>query len=221
MELRPAIPTPSGQGGAEGDLAVQILKALDQAPTLPLLSGQAFPASSFAELKAALDKLASREMVRFDTIDKEVAVLESEGEYIVANGSHEARVFNTLLAAGETGLTVQELEKAIGDKTTAKLGQGRAFKDKWIAKTTGGCSAIRASPRTSPPKTAANLDTSLRWKAQGYCRIASQPSFPYETLANLCSLCRSSGTRYKTQPRSSCRLLRKPAHTPTRSSSQS
>ncbi|KUI54325.1 Phenylalanine--tRNA ligase alpha subunit [Cytospora mali] len=146
MEFQTVIRPAPGQGGANGDLAVQILKALDESTTLPLLSGSAFPASSFAELKAALDKLASREMVRFDTIEKEVVALEPEGEFIVANGSHEARVFKAVQAAGEAGLTVQELEKAIGDKNTAKVGQGRAFKDKWIAKTTDGkLKAIRDS----------------------------------------------------------------------------
>ena len=145
MEIRTKNPTSSGQDGAEGDLAVQILKTLDATPTLPLLSGTAFPASSFAELKAALDKLASREMVRFDTIEKEVAALEAEGDFIVANGSHEARVFKALQAAGEAGLTVQELEKAIGDKNTAKVGQGRAFKDKWISKTSGECPVLQVS----------------------------------------------------------------------------
>lgn len=138
MEFQTVHRPAPGQDGADGDLAVKILKALDETTTTPLLSGSAFPASSFAELKAALDKLASREMVRFDTTEQEVAVLEEEGEYIVANGSHEARVFKALQAAGEGGLTVQELEKAMGDKNTAKVGQGRAFKDKWIAKTADG-----------------------------------------------------------------------------------
>lgn len=145
MEFQTVHRPAPGQDGADGDLAVKILKTLDETTTTPLLSGSAFPSSSFTELKAALDKLASREMVRFDTTEQEVAVLEEEGEYIVANGSHEARVFKALQAAGEAGLTVQELEKAMGDKNTAKVGQGRAFKDKWIAKTAGACSACYIS----------------------------------------------------------------------------
>ena len=32
------------------------------------------------------------------------------------------------------GLSVKELEEVIGDKNVAKVGQGKAFKSKWIAK---------------------------------------------------------------------------------------
>ncbi|KAK0636857.1 phenylalanyl-tRNA synthetase alpha chain [Bombardia bombarda] len=118
-----------------GDLTSQILQALDQAS--PLLSTEAFPAAGFVELKAALDRLASRDMVRYDTLEREEALLEPEGEQIAANGSHEARVFEALRTAVE-GLTVQELEKAIGDKNVVKIGQGKAFKEKWISKTKDG-----------------------------------------------------------------------------------
>ncbi|KAG4220450.1 hypothetical protein PC116_g31071 [Phytophthora cactorum] len=117
-----------------GDLASRILQSLDQ--TSPLLSSEAFPDASFVEVKAALDRLASRDMVIYDTIEREEAVLEPEGEQIAANGSHEARVFEALRSAVD-GLTVQDLEKAIGDKNVVKIGQGKAFKEKWISKTKG------------------------------------------------------------------------------------
>ncbi|KAF2267728.1 phenylalanyl-tRNA synthetase alpha chain [Lojkania enalia] len=118
-----------------GDFAVQILRALDVSS--PLLSAEAFPDRKYVEIKAALDRLASREMIKYDTIDREEAVLEPEGEVIAENGSHEARVFEALRAAVE-GLSVQELEKVIGDKNITKVGQGKAFKEKWIAKTSDG-----------------------------------------------------------------------------------
>ncbi|KAI5864976.1 tRNA synthetases class II core domain (F)-domain-containing protein [Durotheca rogersii] len=118
-----------------GDLATQVLQALDRSS--PLLSAEAFPVSSFIELKAALDRLASREMATYDTLEREEVVLEPEGEQIAANGSHEARVFDTLRSAVD-GLTVQDLEKAIGDKNVVKIGQGKAFKEKWISKTKDG-----------------------------------------------------------------------------------
>lgn len=117
-----------------GDLATQILHALDK--NSPLLSSEAFPAIPSTEVKGALDRLASRDMVKYETIDREEAILEPEGEQIAANGSHEARVFEALRAAVE-GLSMQELEKAIGDKNIVKLGQGRAFREKWISKTQG------------------------------------------------------------------------------------
>lgn len=117
------------------DLTHQILHALSQAE--PILSAEAFPKASFTEVKAALDRLASRDMIKYDTIEREEAILEPEGEQIAANGSHEARVFEALRQAVE-GLTVQELEKAIGDKNVAKLGQSKAFKEKWISRTKDG-----------------------------------------------------------------------------------
>ena len=122
----------SKSGG--GDLTVQVLQALDK--SAPLHSAEAFPEATFAEIKAALDKLASRDMVAYETLEREEALLEAEGELIAEKGSHEARVFEALRAAVE-GLTMQELEKAVGDKGYTKIGQGKAFKEKWISKTKG------------------------------------------------------------------------------------
>jgi len=125
-----------------GDLASDVLRALDKSQ--PILASEAFPQVPRADVKGALDKLASRSMVTFETINSDEATLEPEAEEIVAHGSHEARVFEALRQAVE-GLTVQELEKAIGDKTIAKAGQGKAFKEKWIAKTSSG--KLKASVR--------------------------------------------------------------------------
>lgn len=124
------------------DLATHILESLDKSS--PLLSAEAFPTSSFVEVKAALDRLASRDMVTYDTIEREEAILEPEGEQIAENGSHEARVFEALRSAIE-GLTVQDLEKTIGDKNVVKIGQGKAFKEKWISKTKGAYARGRPS----------------------------------------------------------------------------
>lgn len=123
-----------------GDLITQILQALDKSE--PIISTEAFPAATFVEVKAALDRLMSRDMVRYDTIERQEALLEPEGEEIAANGSHEARVFEAVRTAME-GLSVQDLEKAIGDKNVVKIGQGKAFKEKWISKAKG---TMPASP---------------------------------------------------------------------------
>ncbi|KAI0201710.1 phenylalanyl-tRNA synthetase alpha chain [Astrocystis sublimbata] len=119
----------------EGDLTSQVLHALDK--TVPLSSTEAFPASTSTDLKAALDRLASRRMVEYETIQREEVHLEPEGEQIATHGSHEARVFEALRTA-VGGLTIQELEETIGDKNVCKIGQGKAFKVKWIAKTKDG-----------------------------------------------------------------------------------
>jgi phenylalanyl-tRNA synthetase alpha chain len=121
----------SVQDGQHGDLTSKILHALDHKE--PLLSVESFPSVKSADVKSALDRLGSRSMVTYETIDREEPVLEAEGQEITANGSHEARVFEALQKTME-GLTMAELEKAVGDKNTVKVGQMRAFKSKWIAK---------------------------------------------------------------------------------------
>src|ERR1700710_836993 len=119
--------TPSGQG----DLTSEILQALSQNDGI--LSSEAFPSQKFTDVKSSLDRLGSRSMITYETIDREEAVWEPEAQEIAANGSHEARVFEALRKAVE-GLTVSELEAAVGDKNVVKVGQGKAFKSKWIGK---------------------------------------------------------------------------------------
>ncbi|KAF4581205.1 phenylalanyl-tRNA synthetase alpha chain [Ophiocordyceps camponoti-floridani] len=116
-------------------LAEQVLLALSVKSSIE--SAEAFPDSPFQELKSALDRLGSRSMITYETIDREEALLEPEAEQIAAHGSHEARVFEALKKAMD-GLSVQELETAIGDKTVTKLGQGKAFREKWISKSKDG-----------------------------------------------------------------------------------
>jgi phenylalanyl-tRNA synthetase alpha chain len=124
-----------GQHGQQDDLPSEILQLLSKHE--PILSSEALPSQKAADVKGALDRLASRSMVKYDTIDREEAILEDEGAEIEANGSHEARVFEALRKAVE-GLTVKELEAAIGDKKAASVGQGKAFKSKWITKAKDG-----------------------------------------------------------------------------------
>ena len=114
-----------------GDLASEILYVLSKDGHV--LSSDAFPNQKSVDVKSALDRLASRSMVAYDTIDKEEAILEPEAAAIAENGSHEARVFEALRRAID-GLTIPELDAAVGDKNVVKVGQGKAFKSKWIAK---------------------------------------------------------------------------------------
>ncbi|KAL7786996.1 tRNA synthetases class II core domain (F) domain-containing protein [Trichoderma ceciliae] len=114
-----------------GDLALEVLKAL--ANTDQILSTEAFPDVPFETLKAALDRLSSRSMVVYEQIERQEAILEAEAEEIVQHGSHEARVFEAVHKA-LGGLSIQDLESAIGDKNVTKVGQGKAFREKWIKK---------------------------------------------------------------------------------------
>jgi phenylalanyl-tRNA synthetase alpha chain len=121
----------SVQAGQDGDLTSKILHALEHKE--PLLTVEAFPSVKSADIKSALDRLGSRSMVTYETIDREEPVLEAEGQDITANGSHEARVFEALQKA-MGGLTMAELEEAVGDRKAVEVGQRRAFKSKWITK---------------------------------------------------------------------------------------
>lgn len=151
VQFRPPTNPTVDEMAFSGDLPSEILLALSKSE--PILSQEAFPNATFAEIKAALDKLASRSMVTYQTLENDEAALEPEAEGIVANGSHEARVFEALRQAVE-GLTIQDLEKAIGDKNVTKLGQGKAFREKWISKASDGklkaaVSASRFQQRTA------------------------------------------------------------------------
>ncbi|KAK3302263.1 tRNA synthetases class II core domain (F)-domain-containing protein [Chaetomium strumarium] len=121
---------PAGSNPA-GDLTSDILQALSKAD--PISSTETFPDVPFESIKAALDRLASRSMVAYEQVEREEALLEPEAEVIVSHGSHEARVFEAVRQAMD-GLSIQDLESKIGDKTVTKVGQGKAFKEKWIKK---------------------------------------------------------------------------------------
>ena len=74
------------------------------------------------------------QMVTIDFHETLSHVLTQEGAHIALEGSHEARVWNALpMKGGGTPLTVQQLQQAVG-KESASVGQGRAFKAKWIGK---------------------------------------------------------------------------------------
>ncbi|CAG8543974.1 15932_t:CDS:10 [Funneliformis caledonium] len=91
-------------------------------------------------LLGALKSLSlDKEMVRYETIEDEIWVLTDEGNEIANKGSHEAKVFEAI-PAGEEGIVISELQKLLGD--TTKIGQGQAFKNKWITK--NGNNLIRA-----------------------------------------------------------------------------
>ncbi|CAK7239672.1 MAG: Phenylalanyl-tRNA synthetase, beta subunit, cytoplasmic [Sporothrix thermara] len=120
---------------SKDDLTTAVLHALANVDSL--LTSEAFPKEKSTDIKAALDRLRSRSMLTYETLERDEYLLEPEGEQIAASGSHEARVFEALRQAVE-GLSVAELEKAVGDKQVTKLGQGKAFREKWIAKTSDG-----------------------------------------------------------------------------------
>ncbi|KAF2875821.1 tRNA synthetases class II core domain (F)-domain-containing protein [Massariosphaeria phaeospora] len=122
-------PVPVPLESQDRNLTQEILDLLDTKPTLQ--SSDDFPAISQAEIKAALDRLASRSMVEYQSHDSEQAILTPEAESIVAEGSHEYKVWDAVRQAGK--IPIKELPKIVGTDT-AKVGQGNAFKNKWVKK---------------------------------------------------------------------------------------
>lgn len=91
-------------------------------------------------------------MISYETHETTSHVLTAEGATIALNGSHEARVWAALPAKGEAPpMTPKQLELMVGGDI-AKIGQGRAFKNKWIAKEGDGLvklvSVHKRTPRT-------------------------------------------------------------------------
>lgn len=73
-------------------------------------------------------------MVTYTTQEAISFGLTPEGTQIAENGSHEAIVWAALPLKGQgTPLTVRELKEKVGEES-AKIGQGRAFKNGWAGK---------------------------------------------------------------------------------------
>ena len=91
---------------ATDDLTSQVLGALSEVESF--LTAVEFSSISSSVVKSSLDRLASRDMIVYDTIDREEAVLTEEGKGIAAEGSHEAKVFEAVRKAVE-GLKIGDL----------------------------------------------------------------------------------------------------------------
>ncbi|KAI0269136.1 phenylalanine-tRNA ligase [Gloeopeniophorella convolvens] len=112
--------------------------------TLPGAASPAVDADSQIVVLGALNSLDSRQMIHYDSHETLSHVLTPEGAHISLQGSHEARVWAALPAKGAgTPLAPAELKKSLGDEV-AKVGQGRAFKNGWIAK--DGAGLVRVAP---------------------------------------------------------------------------
>ncbi|GAB7357503.1 hypothetical protein MBLNU459_g0037t1 [Dothideomycetes sp. NU459] len=125
---RGAVPVPLEQGGGR-DLTQQVLDRLDEKS--PLHTNREFPSVPQSEIKAALDRLGSRQMLTYATEEREEVQLTGEGRQICDEGSHEFKVWEAVKAKGEVPL--KELPSIVG-ADSAKVGQGNAFKLKWIKK---------------------------------------------------------------------------------------
>ncbi|KAI9705251.1 MAG: Phenylalanyl-tRNA synthetase, beta subunit, cytoplasmic [Bogoriella megaspora] len=111
------------------DLTKEILTKLETKPKLE--TSQDFQDVSQAEIKAALDRLASRQMIEYQASDSEKVVLTAEGQTICEQGSHEYKVWDAVKR--KRSIKIKDLPNEVGTDS-AKIGQGNAFKLKWIKK---------------------------------------------------------------------------------------
>ncbi|RIB00995.1 tRNA synthetases class II core domain (F)-domain-containing protein [Gigaspora rosea] len=126
------------------ELQTLVLTILDAKGTIPntkdLITSDNKEVDQLALLGALKSlSIADKEMVKYETIEEEVWVLTNEGNEIADKGSHEAKVFDTI-PVGEEGIAISALREILGE--TAKIGQGKAFKNKWVIK--NGDNLVRA-----------------------------------------------------------------------------
>ncbi|KAF2651133.1 phenylalanyl-tRNA synthetase-like protein alpha chain [Lophiostoma macrostomum CBS 122681] len=126
---RGPVPVPLESSNRNANVTQDVLDLLDTKQ--PLHTSEDFPSIPQPEIKAALDRLASRSMVVYETRDEEQVLLTGEAETIVEEGSHEWKVWEVVKREGKVG--IKELPKLVG-ADSAKVGQGNAFKNKWIKK---------------------------------------------------------------------------------------
>lgn len=114
------------------DLSLKLLQAVDKyngiANTLEL---DEFKSLDPNALHASLTSLWAKEMTTFSKIETDLWVLTKEAEEFLVSGSHEIRVLEEVLKSLE-GLKIADVNAKLGQ--VGKLGQGKAFKNGWIAK---------------------------------------------------------------------------------------
>jgi phenylalanyl-tRNA synthetase alpha chain len=95
-------PVPVPLESQNRNLTQDVLDLLDTKDTLH--TNEDFPASPQAEIKAALDRLASRSMVEYKSLNSDRVALTPESQDIVERGSHEFRVWKAIKEAGNVSI---------------------------------------------------------------------------------------------------------------------
>lgn len=113
------------------DLSLQILQAVDKHGGIAnTLETAEFKAVDTAQLQASLTSLWAKEMITFNKLETDHWGLTAEAEELLTQGSHEIRLLKEVLGAGS--LKIADVNAKLG--AVGKLGQGKAFKNGWIAK---------------------------------------------------------------------------------------
>ena len=102
---RGPVPLSGKEKDGRRDVTQEVLDLLNSKDSF--VTSEAFPDVSQIEIKAALDRLASRSMIKFEASERDVIVLTNEAEDIVTNGSHEWKVWDAVTKHGK--LPIKEL----------------------------------------------------------------------------------------------------------------
>lgn len=97
---RGPVPVPLQVGGR--DITQQVLDLLDT--KTPLATESDLPDVEQAQVKAALDRLGSRQMLTYETKEAEQVMLTKEGQQIANEGSHEYKVWEAVKRRGQMPL---------------------------------------------------------------------------------------------------------------------
>ena len=113
------------------DLTKEILTLLETKPEIH--TADDFPDVSQVEIKAALDRLASRQMIQYDTVEAEKVILTKEGQVICDEGSHEFKVWDAVKRKGRMG--IKELPVSgnmVYQQSNTKIASSFCAVDGWI-----------------------------------------------------------------------------------------
>ncbi|GMM49927.1 phenylalanine--tRNA ligase subunit alpha [Starmerella bacillaris] len=108
----------------------RILTHLDKEGAIESTS-KTFPDVASVEVQSAVASLADKDMIKAEQVEHELWTLTEEGREILANGSHEIRLFDAVTKAVD-GLAIADVSKIFGNN--GRIGQQRAFKNGWIQK---------------------------------------------------------------------------------------
>ena len=100
---RGPVPIPLRDGS--GDVTQQILDSLEDRAEIN--TSTEFSHIPQNEIKAALDRLRSRQMIDYQAIDSEHVLLTQEGQKICDEGSHEWKVWDAVRRKG--GIEIKDL----------------------------------------------------------------------------------------------------------------
>ena len=107
---RGPVPVPLHDGVR--DVTKEILEHLSLKPEFETSSE--FPQIPQNEIKSALDRLASRSMVEYKSIDAEIVLLTAEGQSICDEGSHEWKVWNAVKSKGK--IEMKDLQVSLSSR---------------------------------------------------------------------------------------------------------